>query len=339
MARTDRPASGPARRGAWIPRRRRRPEPSVAVTAPVQPPGRPEAPVPPSLPPGRIVDVPDRGEMFVREAPGPAGGPVVLLLHGWTASADLNWFPLYGPLAEVAHVIAVDHRGHGRGMRSDEPFTLEAAADDAAALLRHLGHQRVVAVGYSMGGPIAMLLWRRHSDLVDGLILEATALEWRGSLYERLTWKLLAGAELAFRLGPSRGLVERYLRQAIEVSPEISQWQAWVKGELRRGDPAAMAQAGQALSRYDARPFAGDVDVPTAVVVTTKDRLVRPSKQRRLAEAVPRSQTFTVDAGHDAPLLRPLELASATTDSLSWVLRRLGQPQAAAAAEMASSPS
>jgi len=269
--------------------------------------------------------------MFVRESPGPAGAPIIVLLHGWTASADLNWFPLYEPLAGVGHVVAVDHRGHGRGIRSDEEFSLEAAADDVAALLEHLGHTDVMAVGYSMGGPIAMLLWRRHPELVSGLVLEATALEWLASARERLTWKFLAGAELAFRLGPSRGLAEKYLREVVALSPDLAPWQGWLKGEMRRGDPSALAQAGRALSRYDARPFAGTVDVPAAVVVTTEDRLVRPKKQRQLAAALPRSRSFPLPAGHDAPLLAPVELAGATTDALAWVLQQAGHPKAAAA--------
>ncbi len=269
--------------------------------------------------------------MFLREAPGPPDGPVILLLHGWTASADLNWFPLYEPLTKVGRVLAVDHRGHGRGIRSEEEFTLEAAADDAAALVQHLGHERVVAIGYSMGSPIAMLLWRRHPGLVSGLIFEATALEWQASLRERLTWKLLAGAELVFRLGPSKGLVERYLSQVVELSPELAQWQGWLKGEMRRGDPSALAQAGRALSRYDARPFAGSVGVPAAVVVTTLDRLVRPKKQRALASAIPSAKSFELAADHDAPLLHPLDLATATTDALAWVLDRLGEDRASAA--------
>lgn len=269
--------------------------------------------------------------MFVREHPGPTDGPVILLLHGWTASADLNWFPLYEPLSMVGQVIAIDHRGHGRGLRSEEPFSLEAAADDAAALLAHLGHEQAVAVGYSMGGPIAMLLWQRHRHLVSGLIFEATALEWRGSVRERLMWKVLAAAKLVFRLGPNRSVMDRYLRQVVERSPELSQWQGWLKGEMRRGDPAALAQAGQALGRYDVRPFAGTVDIPTAVVVTTRDRLVRPQKQRTLAKAIPHADSFDLDADHDAPLTHPLELAAATTKALASVLGRSRRPRAAAA--------
>ncbi|MBA2626088.1 MAG: alpha/beta hydrolase, partial [Acidimicrobiia bacterium] len=110
----------------------------------------PEPPLPPPLPPGRVVDVPGRGEIFVREAPGPKGAPTVLLLHGWTASADLNWWRVYPSVPSIGSLLAIDHRGHGRGIRSDEPFSLEAAADDAAALLEHLGAGPAIVCGYSM---------------------------------------------------------------------------------------------------------------------------------------------------------------------------------------------
>jgi len=82
-------------------------------------------PVPPPLPPGRVVNLPGRGEVFVRDSGGPPALPAVLLLHGWTASADLNFFPVYDRLAEAYRVIAPDARGYGRGMRPAEPFTLE----------------------------------------------------------------------------------------------------------------------------------------------------------------------------------------------------------------------
>ena len=79
----------------------------------------PLAPVPPPrLPPGRVVELPGRGEVFVRERLGSATQPTILLLHGWTASADLNWFRAYDAVAPLGRLLAVDHRGHGRGMRS-----------------------------------------------------------------------------------------------------------------------------------------------------------------------------------------------------------------------------
>ena len=149
-------------------------------------------PVPPYLPPGRVVNLPGRGEVFVRDSGGAPADPAVLLLHGWTASADLNFFPVYAHLAGSYRVIALDLRGHGRGMRSTEPFSLEDCADDAAALLGELGAGHVIVVGYSMGGPVGLLLARRHPGQVAALVMQATALEWRRAPHERMVWRLLS---------------------------------------------------------------------------------------------------------------------------------------------------
>lgn len=292
-------------------------------------PADPLAPVPPSqLPPGRVVELPGRGEVFVRERLGRAGQPTILLLHGWTASADLNWFRAYDAVAPLGRLLAVDHRGHGRGMRSEHPFTLEDAADDAAALLRTLDTGPAILVGYSMGGPIACLLWERHPDLVRGLVLEATALEWRAKRRERMALRFTGWLELLLRMGRPRGLLDRTLRHVVESSPDLAPLQGWLKAELKRGDPTALADAGRALGHYDARPFAGRIDVPTAVVITTKDKLVKPRKQRALAAAIPGATTWPLPADHDACLLAPREFAETTASAIADVIAR-SQPQVA----------
>jgi pimeloyl-ACP methyl ester carboxylesterase len=268
-----------------------------------------------------VVALAGRGEVFVREAPGSGapGAPPVLLLHGWTASADLNWWRVFDAVADLGPMAAIDHRGHGRGMRSDEPFTLEAAADDAAAYLEASGLGPAIVCGYSMGGPISMLLWRRHPHLVRGLVLEATALEWRASRRERLIWKTMAFLEFFLRLGPQKRLLQRLLDEAVETAPDLAPYRAWLKGELRRSDPGDVAEAGRALGEYDARPFAGSVDVPTAVVVTTKDRLVRPRKQRALAAAVPGARVFELAGDHDACLVLAEPFRAVTVAALRSV--------------------
>jgi pimeloyl-ACP methyl ester carboxylesterase len=88
----------------------------------------------PSLPRARRVRLRDRGVTFVHEGARPPGAPTVILLHGLGATAALNWFTSFPALDPRFHVVAPDHRGHGRGMRAGTPFTLEDCADDVVAL-------------------------------------------------------------------------------------------------------------------------------------------------------------------------------------------------------------
>ena len=121
-----------------------------------------EVPGPP-LPLGERVELVGRGTTFVRRVAGPEGAPTVLLVHGWCASGGLNWYQAFEPLGEHFSVLAPDLRGHGRGLRTNDRFRLRDCADDLAALIEAEGCGPVIAVGYSMGGPISQLLWKRHT--------------------------------------------------------------------------------------------------------------------------------------------------------------------------------
>ena len=284
-----------------------------------------EPPLPPPLPPGRLVDVPKRGEILVRELGGPGDrvGPSILLLHGWTLCADLNWFAFYAALARHGRVLAMDVRGHGRGIRSEQRFTLEAAADDAAALLDHLGAGPAIVVGYSMGGSIGMLMWRRHPHSVAGLVLQSTALQWRSALRERVLWSSMAGLEYVLRFGVPHGLTERYLRAAAEANPDLLPVLAWLKAEALRGDPSDLAAAGRGLSAFDARSYASSIEVPTAVIVSMRDRLIWADRQRELAEAIPGARAIEIDVAHNGWLVQPDTVCDAIETALDVVSAQL----------------
>ena len=158
--------------------------------------------MPPDLPPGAAMQLPGRGTTFVRTLDGPAGAPAVVLLHGWTATADLNWFTCYRPLAEHFRVVALDHRGHGRGIRSRKTFRLEDCADDAVAVCDVLGIEQFIPVGYSMGGPIAQLIWRRHRQRIAGLVMCATSSHFSTSRQERMSFVGISGLATVARLTP-----------------------------------------------------------------------------------------------------------------------------------------
>jgi 3-oxoadipate enol-lactonase len=276
---------------------------------------------PPWLPPGRVVNVPGRGEMFLREHVHPSfDGPPLMLLHGWTASADLQFFTAYEALAQRWSYLGVDHRGHGRGLRPANPFTLEDCADDVADMLRTLQLGPVIAVGYSMGGPIALHLARRHPDVVAGLVVAATALEWRATRRERGQWRLLRAMGWTLRHFAYPRWLQRGVERLVHADHELAPFMPWMLGEIRRNDPWMVVEAGRALGRYDARPWASSLSVPAAVLLTQRDRLVRPRKQRALADALNAStRVVSVDGDHLVPWEHPNRFAEGLVEAIDLV--------------------
>ena len=207
----------------------------------------------------------------MRDLLGPPGAPVVVLLHGLGATADLNWFPSYRPLSAHYRVIAIDHRGHGGGKRSHRVFRLEDCADDVVELADALGVQTFIPVGYSMGGPIAQLVWKRHRSRVDGLVLCATAARFASGGDQRIGSMSLGGLAMASRLTPPamrRRFVNEMVSRRDATGPE-----QWAREQVRRHDLTAVLEAGRAVGRFSSTEWIGSVDVPTAVVVTTRDTL------------------------------------------------------------------
>jgi pimeloyl-ACP methyl ester carboxylesterase len=265
----------------------------------------PEPPLP--LPPARTVQVAGRGEFFLRDSdPGhPAGEPderpVVMLLHGWIASADLNWAGVYGTLIDAGYrVLAIDHRGHGRGLRPLTRFRLADCAADCADVLRTLNLAPAVIVGYSMGGAIAQFVARDHPDVVSGLILSGTAQHWQDPQLKR-SWRALEVAGIVMRLAPNA--FWNYGLKRVGLRP--SQTTSWLRAEIARHNVPDIIEAGRELSRFDSRPWLRRQAYPSAVVITTKDSVVPPKKQRQLAEAL-EARVFEAPIDH-------LEVANAVT--------------------------
>jgi len=279
----------------------------------------------PPLPLGQRIELPGRGTTFVRHVDGPPGAPTVVLLHGWIASGGLNWFTAFEPLSQRYSVVAPDMRGHGRGIRSRRRFRLADCADDVAALVEHLDTGPVIAVGYSMGGPIAQLLWRRHPEHVAGLVLCATSDRFVVGARERLIFSsLMATAAGTTRAGnvlyrvPARSM-RRTVPQPAGARP--TNLRAWAAGEMRRHDLVKLMEAGQAIGSYSARRWISEIDVPTTVMVTLRDRAIAPAEQQRLAAAIPGAVVQVVDDGHVACAKR--EFGPALVKAVDSVASRL----------------
>jgi len=257
--------------------------------------GEPPAP---ELPPATPVELAGLGEVDVREVPGPEGAPAVILIHGWTASADINFFTCYRALGEHVRVIAFDQRGHGSGLRTRRVVRLEDCADDVARVADALGIDTFIPVGYSMGGTIAQLTWRRHRDRVDGLVLAATAPHFAERRDERLSFLGLTGLAALARVTPTQARDrisdQVYLRRKTET------WGPWAVAQAARHDWRMVLEAGRALGNFSSTDWLGEIDVPTSVVVTMRDPVVPLRRQVRLFDEIPGAEAFRVDGEHDA---------------------------------------
>lgn len=222
----------------------------------------------------------------------------MVLLHGWTATADINWFTCYAALSERYRVVAFDHRGHGRGIRSRRPFRLEDCADDVAAVADALGIDTFVPVGYSMGGPVAQLTWQRHRDRVDALVLCATTPYFAGKRPERLSFIGLTGLAALARFTPVQA--RDWITDQVYLQRKTDTWGTWATEQVAEHDWKAILEAGRAIGEFSSSDWIGDIDVPTSVVITMDDPVVPLRRQVKLFDWIPGAEAFRVEGGHDA---------------------------------------
>lgn len=253
------------------------------------------APIGPSLPPGEFIDLPERGQLFVRRTSGPPGSPTVVLLHGWTVTADLNWYPAFEPISQRASVVAFDHRGHGQGVPTRR-FRFSDCAADVLAVADALDIDRFVCVGYSMGGAIAQLAARSAPDRITGLVLGATSTSFRGRGLRAIRFSLLPVVAAASRLAPVKLRYWGWEQTVFNViGTNIGRW---AQTEVLKGDPQAMLDAGTELFNFDSSPWIAELPMPIAQVRTLGDNVVPDYLQQELADAVADISVFSYRGGH-----------------------------------------
>lgn len=281
-----------------------------------------------SVPVGRVVELPGRGSTFVVDVPGPEGAPTVVLLHALSCTAYLSWFPVLAELSQTYRVIAFDQRWHGRGIRSSA-FRLTDCADDVAAVLDAAGVDSAVVCGYSMGGAIAQLTWLRQAERVQGLVLAATSRNFRGTRLEKVFFPAVSVA-----LTPLSGYAARRVRRFGDLLPALPgtvvSHDDWGRAEFRSTSAWSAPAVLNELGRFNSASWIGEVDVPTSVIVSTRDRTIPVPRQRRLAESVPGAEVFEVDGGHAVLVLGAERFSPVLHDALASVVRRASLPVASA---------
>jgi len=163
---------------------------------------------------------------------------------------------------------------------------------------------------------------------VSGLVLAATGSWLVPGLRQQI---VLVGAVSAVA-GPLRltwGL-PKSVRKRIPIAPSGSRpstMQRWASEEMRRHDWRMVTEAGMAVATFDSRRWIRHCDVPTTVLVTTRDRAVSPLEQARTALLIPTAEFVRYDEGHLAPAM--VSFGPKLTEACLHTAKRISAPSSA----------
>lgn len=275
-------------------------------------------------PTGRLLDLPGRGRTYAVDSGPTGGGPTFLLLHSVACTGMLTWYPSLAMLRQFGRVIVFDQRGHGSGITASRVL-LEDCADDAVAVADALGIRTFIPVGFSMGSLVAQLTWRRHRARVEGLVLCAAAATFAEAMPMRLGTSLFAALLDAFT--PIPGPPAAALREVATANN-----MQWALDEFRATSVPGMLRSLAEIVRFDSRSWIAQIDVPTAVVVPRRDRVISPRHQRWLAEQIPGADTVEVAGGHACCTLQQGAFVPGLQQAVASVLARSRPAGSASAA-------
>jgi len=243
-----------------------------------------------------------------------SGMPLVLI-HGFPHDRRL-WAPQVHGLMGRARCLPLDLRGFGASSAAP-PWTMARMADDVAGLLGVLRIGKAVVAGCSMGGYVALALWRRHRHRIRGLILANTR---AGADSPEGREKRQAMIALARERGSAAvadammpGMVGRTTR---EKNPDVVEA---ARDMLVAARVEGIVGALQAMmDRPDSTDLLAGIDVPVLVVTGDEDVLIHPREARAMHEAIRGSRLEVLTgAGHLSNLERPAAFNHVVSEFLS----------------------
>jgi pimeloyl-ACP methyl ester carboxylesterase len=230
-------------------------------------------------------------------------GPVLLLLSSMLIRAR-SYLPLIRKLAAHFHVLTVELPGSGRSDTVRRPWTLSAHARWTARLIEQLQLERVLLVGHSNSGGVALLLAARHGARVDRLVLADTI----GARHKRSIPRVVGA---------------RLLDALFEWSLNVRAWWHLAYNVLRH--PRSFVHQVKLGSRAALLQWAPRVRMPVLLAWGRKDYTMPLSCADRLREHMPRAQLYVSAGSHDWLITHAREFTRAV---LAFVGSSLGPRKA-----------
>lgn len=236
-------------------------------------------------------------------------GPPVVLLHSVGLSTREGWRAQMPVLSERYRVLSHDFRGLGHSAKGDKPAEVATYVADLAALLDHVGIERAVLVGVSLGGFVAQAFALAHPDRVRALVLVSTACRIAagnsGARAERNRRIRAEGMEVA----ADTQLETHFEPDFLAAHPDVL---SWYRGHYVANDPETYTAIMEDLGQFDSCSRLGEIRCPTLVLAGSKDASnvaggVPGRAARVLADGIPNARLAIIEGCHHYPQIEKAE--------------------------------
>jgi 3-oxoadipate enol-lactonase len=223
-------------------------------------------------------------------------GEPIVFAHGWLDDASI-WQAQADYFANTHTVILYDLRGHGRSDNPVDDYAVQTLSHDLYALTRKLAYDKIVLVGFSLGGMAAILFTLDHPTLVSKLVLVgATAkmtlprsIQFFGMLRFLLPYTAFIRRMCRFKFfQPSNQMVEDAVLRALNTDRH-----------------AAEACWNELSNHYDVRDRVAEISVPTLIIVGEHDDLNRDASHYLHSEIRDSAMHVISGVGHAVMIENP----------------------------------
>ena len=234
--------------------------------------------------------------------------PTLILLHGGPGYDHSSFKPIFGALADVAQIVYVDHRGHGRSdRRPPAEWTLDTFADDVVRLCDALGIVKPIVLGQSFGGFVAQRYLARHPQHPSRVILSSTShhmgLARKLAMFEQLGGPAARAAAEAFWTAPGEATWALYQQVCTPLYNTRPPADPLARERTVFNTQILYASAGGEQRTMDLLPGLAGVCCPVLVMAGEQDPVTPLADAQDIAAAIPapwgRLVTFA-QAGHGA---------------------------------------
>ncbi|MFH1223238.1 MAG: alpha/beta hydrolase, partial [Pseudomonadota bacterium] len=236
-------------------------------------------------------------------------GPALFLING-LAGDTRQWKPLIDKIKTSFQVISYDMRCAGQSDKPDKPFSLEAVTNEAYNLIRHLRHDKVHVLGFSMGGMVTMSLAQKYPDSINKIFLVSTTPSLkRPHPISNSNMEMLRRTDVSNELLTK--VYESVFGPKYKKASSVDNFINFRMNDDSAQPAFAYLRQLEALESWDLYKEVEKISVPAIIVAGEEDKLIPLENSIWLNSHITGSKLYTLkDVGHMVPLEAPDELAN-----------------------------